>query len=77
MNVMARKRKWTWYNLFAWVDLDDIEYLYLEEDYDVDRIYSEFFPSFREEIESGELTGDDLYRCIRDYIRDMDWKKSL
>jgi hypothetical protein len=74
---MVRKRKWTWYNLFAWVDLDDIEYLYLEEDYDVDRIYSEFFPSFREEIESGEITGDDLYRCISQYIQSMDWKKSL
>jgi hypothetical protein len=21
------------------------------------------------------LTGDDLYRCIKDYIRDMPWKK--
>ena len=72
---MARKRKEQWWTLFAWVDLDDIEYLYLEEDYDVDRIYSEFFPSFREEIESGVITGDDLYRCIKDYIRDMPWKK--
>jgi hypothetical protein len=73
---MARRKRPTWQSLFAYADLDDIESMYLD-DYDVDRIYEELFPSFLCEIESGELTGNDLYRCIRDYIRDMDWKKSL
>jgi hypothetical protein len=72
---MARKRKEQWWTLFAYADLDAIETMYLEDDYDLDRIYSEFFPFFREEIESGEITGDDLYRCIKEYIRDMPWKK--
>lgn len=77
VNVMPHKRKWTWYNLFADIDLDAIEEMYLEDDYDVDRIYEEMFPYFKDSIEDGEITGNDLYRCISQYIRDMDWKKCL
>ena len=75
MNAMARKRKEHWWTLFANIDLDAIEDMYLIDDYDADRIYEEMFPYFKYSIEDGEITGDDLYRCIKEYIRDMDWKK--
>jgi hypothetical protein len=68
------KSKWKWYNLFANIELDDIEDMYME-DYDVDRIFEELFPSFKGMIESGELNPDELYKCIEDYIRVMEWKK--
>ena len=75
VNVMARKRKEQWWTLFAYADLYAIEDMYLIDDYDVDRIYEEMFPYFKDSIENEEITGDDLYRCIKDYIRDMPWKK--
>lgn len=75
VNVMARKRKEQWWTLFAYADLYAIEDMYLIDDYDVDRIYEEMFPYFKDSIEDEEITGDDLYRCIKDYIRDMPWKK--
>ena len=74
MNAMARKRKEHWWTLFANIDLDAIEDMWAD-DYDVDRIYEEMFPYFKYSIENGEITGNDLYRCIKEYIRDMDWKK--
>jgi hypothetical protein len=73
---MARKRKEQWWSLFAYADLDAIEEMWADN-YGVDRIYEEMFPYFKDSIEDGELTGDDLYRCISQYIQSMDWKKSL
>jgi len=74
VNAMARKRKEHWWTLFAYADLDAIEDMWAD-DYDVDRIYEEMFPYFKYSIENGEITGNDLYRCIKEYIRDMPWKK--
>jgi hypothetical protein len=73
---MARKRKEQWWSLFAYADLDAIEEMWADN-YGVDRIYEEMSPYFKDSIEDGELTGDDLYRCISQYIQSMDWKKSL